>query len=149
MAGIVEFMLKVTVFASFEIAPPEHVVVAVLGVIVTPAGSVSPKSAFNVATEGFALLKVIVSVELPPALIMSGLKAFPIVGGIGMIGGRHVEAVTTLESRVTAPFRARALPNKLALVLRVMLVRARILPRKVVVVPSVAELPICQKTLQA
>ena len=60
---------------------------------------------------------------------------------------------TTLEmllvSSVTAPFRANALPSViLAPVFRVMLWSARIFPRKSVVVPRVAELPISQKTLQ-
>lgn len=36
-----------------------------------------------------------------------------------------------------------------AAVLRVIEVRAKMLPLKVVFVPKVAELPICQKTLQA
>src|SRR4051812_46874846 len=49
---------------------------------------------------------------------------------------------------VTAPFRARARPANVAPVLMVMLVRARMLPTNVVVAPSVAELPTCQKTLQ-
>ncbi len=58
-------------------------------------------------------------------------------------------ASTLLVSSVTAPFRASARPPvTLALVFKVMLVSARMLPRKVVVVPTIAELPTCQKTLQ-
>lgn len=68
------------------------------------------------------------------------------------VGGSEtaqVVLVMVLVSRVTAPLRARALPGIMpALVFRVMLVRARIFPWNAVVVPSVAELPICQKTLQ-
>ncbi len=49
---------------------------------------------------------------------------------------------TTFESRVTAPLRASARPQSMvAPVFNVMLVSARILPAKEVVVPSVAELP--------
>jgi hypothetical protein len=55
---------------------------------------------------------------------------------------------TTFVSIVTAPFRARALPEMLARVVSVMLVRARMFPANVVSVPSVAELPTCQNTLQ-
>lgn len=53
-------------------------------------------------------------------------------------------------SVVTEPFRANALPEeRLALVFKVMLVSARIFPWNDVVEPIVAELPICQNTLQA
>jgi hypothetical protein len=60
----------------------------------------------------------------------------------------HGEAVTELESSVTAPLAANALPSTTACVASVMLVRARMLPAKAVEVPSVAELPFCQKTWQ-
>jgi hypothetical protein len=50
---------------------------------------------------------------------------------------------------VTAPFRAKALPDTLVPVFRVMLARARMLPEKSVDVPSVAELPICQNARQS
>ena len=52
-------------------------------------------------------------------------------------------------SSVTAPFRASTRPSTVAPVVTVMLVSARIVPRKLEPVPSVAELPTCQKTLQA
>ena len=51
-----------------------------------------------------------------------------------------------LVSSVTAPFLASALPMMPAPVFKVMLVRAIRLPMNDVVVPSVAELPICQAT---
>ena len=54
-----------------------------------------------------------------------------------------------LSSMVTAPFRARALPDRLAPVPRLMLVSATMFPLKAVPVPSVAELPTCQYTLRA
>ena len=55
-----------------------------------------------------------------------------------------------LVSIVTAPFLAKALPETMsAPVVRVMLASARIFPWNEVVVPSVAELPTCQNTLQA
>ena len=52
-----------------------------------------------------------------------------------------------LLSSVTAPLRASSLPSTVAPVFSVIDVRARIVPLKFVVVPSVAELPTCQKTL--
>src|SRR5579872_6478487 len=59
----------------------------------------------------------------------------------------HV-AVTVLVSSVTAPLRASARPSRLAPVVIVMLVNARMFPPNAVAVPMVAELPTCQKTLQ-
>ena len=50
-------------------------------------------------------------------------------------------------SSVTAPFSARARPSTVTPWVTVMLVRARIVPANVEPVPSVAELPTCQKTL--
>ena len=60
----------------------------------------------------------------------------------------QIGPVMVLLSNVTEPVCARARPFKLAPVVRVMLVSARIFPTNVVVVPSVAELPTCQNTLQ-
>jgi len=59
----------------------------------------------------------------------------------------HPAAPMVLVSIVTAPFRASARPDTLAPVVKLMLVSARMFPTKVVVVPTVAELPTCQKTL--
>ena len=56
------------------------------------------------------------------------------------------QMATVLEASVTAPLRARARPLKVVPVFMVMLESARMLPTNVVPVPSVAELPICQKT---
>ncbi len=53
--------------------------------------------------------------------------------------GAQLLEVILLLSRVTAPLRASALPSRLA---------ARMLPTKEVEVPTVAELPTCQNTLQ-
>src|ERR1019366_7004540 len=62
---------------------------------------------------------------------------------------RQVGTVIVLESNVTAPLRARTLPWTVAPVFSVAEVSARIVPTKLLVVPSVAELPTCQKTLHA
>src|SRR4029077_10473549 len=56
--------------------------------------------------------------------------------------------VTILVSKVTAPLRASARPFSVAPVLRVTSVSARMLPLKVELVPSTAELPTCQKMLR-
>jgi len=60
----------------------------------------------------------------------------------------QVEKLMWLASRVTAPFLASVLPVIVVPVVTVMLVRARMFPLNFVFVPRVAELPICQKTLQ-
>ena len=52
-------------------------------------------------------------------------------------------------SNVTAPFRASALPSKFTPVVIVIDVSAMMFPANTEFVPSVAELPTCQKTLQA
>jgi hypothetical protein len=57
--------------------------------------------------------------------------------------------VISFVSIVTAPFRARARPSIWTPVVTVTDVSARIEPANVEYVPSVAELPICQKTLHA
>ena len=59
-----------------------------------------------------------------------------------------MQKVTWLLSSVTAPLRARALPDKLAPVVRVMLVSATMLPGREEPVPKVAELLTCQNTPQ-
>jgi hypothetical protein len=53
------------------------------------------------------------------------------------------------SSSVTDPLRASARPWMVSPVCTVIDVRARMLPTKVEFVPSVAELPTCQKTWQA
>jgi len=140
--------VRVTVEPLAETAPPTQVVLA-LSETNTPLGNVSVNGAVSVAAATSALLKVMVRVELPPALMVAGLKALLSVGGTGVPAVTpHAAMETVLVSSVTAPVCARSLPAMVAPVLRVMLVSAKIFPTKAVVVPSVAELPTCQKTLQ-
>ena len=54
-----------------------------------------------------------------------------------------------LVSNVIAPLSANTLPSTVALVVRVIDVKARMFPTKAEDVPIVAELPTCQNTLQA
>ncbi len=70
-----------------------------------------------------------------------------VFAGGGGVNAAQVSVLTLFESIVTAPFRARVRPDTVAPVFKVMLVSARMLPEKAVVVPSVAELPICQNAL--
>lgn len=111
----------------------------------TPLGNVSVSGVPRLAALPSGLVKVIVRVETPPAVMLFELKVLLSVGGIIVVPLQE-ETATVFESSVTAPFCASALPERIAFVSRVMLVRARIFPTKVVPTPRVAELPTCQKT---
>jgi hypothetical protein len=79
-AGIVP-TVNVTVEVVVVIDPPTQVVLGVgVAVTTTPVGIVSTSAAVNTAAVGPALLNVMIKVELPPALIVAGMKALPIVG---------------------------------------------------------------------
>ena len=60
----------------------------------------------------------------------------------------HAEDRKMLVSRVTEPLRASARPSTVAPVFSVIEVSAKMVPTNVVRTSRVAELPICQKTLQ-
>lgn len=124
------------------ITPPPHVLEAFgTAAITTPGGNESVSGAVKVVAVLLGLPKVIVSVEIPPAFIVGGLNALLSVGV-------QNAAETALVSIVTAPVRAKALPDKVVLVVKVMLASARMSPTNAVAVPRVAELPTCQNALQ-
>jgi hypothetical protein len=130
--------------------PPHVSMTFGVAAITTPVGRLSTRGAVKAAAVALALSKVMIRVEVPPAIMVAGLKDLPTVGGMGVKGGGAQAAMdTALESIVTAPFRARALPDIVALVVRVMLASARMFPMNAVPVPSVAELPTCQKSLHS
>jgi hypothetical protein len=81
----------------------------------------------------------------------SGVDVSVAIGVVGVfVGAAKVQSIEMLlVSIVTAPLRAIARPIRLAPVVSVLLVSASILPANAVPVPSVAELPICQKTLHS
>ena len=73
--------------------------------------------------------------------------------GAGVPGGgggppRPAGVLIVLLNNVTAPFRAKALPFRTAPVPSEMDESARIFPEKEALVPTVAELPTCQKTFE-
>jgi hypothetical protein len=86
------------------------------------------------------------------AVCVAAMAVCVAAGGVGVsvdpANASHTAKETLLVSNVTAPFRANTLPDMLTPVFTVILASARIFPLKVVVVPSVAELPTCQNTLQ-
>jgi len=148
LAGILPPVRVTVELPAVAVSVPPQVVVPVPETS-EPLGNVSMSGEFRLAAVVFGLSKVIVRVEVPPAAMVAGLKALLSVGGIGVpVVPPHAEMETWLESIVTEPFCARSLPSTVAHVMRVMLVSAKIFPTKLVVEPSVAELPTCQKTLQ-
>lgn len=72
-----------------------------------------------------------------------------LVSVVDVLALAQVGLVIVFLSRVTAALRANALPCRVALVLSPIDVRAIIVPMKLELVPSVAELVTCQNTLQA
>ena len=93
----IEPPVKVTVEPP-EVAegvPPQVLATFGVGAITTPVGNVSTSGAVRLATVASELLKVIVRVETPPAVIVSGVNDLPSVGGITVTGGLTVKVVTT------------------------------------------------------
>ena len=94
-------------------------------------------------------------VFVPPPSFTTVLTTLIVAGGGTHANPPPVDATvhgglaTVLVIRVTAPFRANNLPLTLALAWSEMLSNARIFPLKIELVFNVAELPTCQKTLQA
>jgi hypothetical protein len=89
---------------------------------------------------------------MPPAGTVGVGKTAVVVGAIVVVVVGvvvQVELVMVLVSRVTSPLRASSRPSMVTPVVAAIDVRARMVPTKVELVPSVAELPTCQNTLQA
>jgi hypothetical protein len=89
---------------------------------------------------------VVLVVDPPPLVVLvvdppTVVVVVPVVLQLGKL--------MVLSSRVTAPVRASTLPVTVLPVSTVADANARMLPTKVVLVPKVAELPTCQKTLHA
>ena len=85
-----------------------------------------------------------VGVGVGPVGVTVGPVGGAVVGGAAQLG-----TVIVSLSRVTAPVWASARPVTVSFVVTVIDARARIVPLKLELVPSVAELPTCQNTLQA
>jgi hypothetical protein len=88
-----------------------------------------------------AVDEVVVEVEVGDVDVVA-VVAVVVVVVVGQFG-----AMMLLSSRLTWPLRASTRPATVDCVCTVASVSARMLPTNVVSVPSVAELPTCQKTL--
>jgi hypothetical protein len=168
-AASVEGGVSFGVAGRFAVEPALGEVVAVepgLGVAVEPGLGVAVEPALGevVAVEPGASVAVepalgeavgvgdALGLELDLALgdavgLAVGLAVGVGVGGGGM-GVEHVDFVMVLVSSVTAPLRASVRPSTVTPVVTVIELNARMVPRKMELVPRVAELPTCQKTLQ-
>jgi hypothetical protein len=122
------------------------------GVAVAPDVGEAPAVAVA-APPGVAVAAPVgVAVAPPDGAPVGVAVGVAVAVAVGTAVGRPVTQPadpTEFVSIVTAPLRASARPATDAPVFRVMLVRARMLPTRWLVVPRVAELPTCQKTLQS
>jgi hypothetical protein len=137
-------------FSSFvpEVPPPPvagnpdgttSVVVVVAGAVVVVDLTVV------VVVAGTVVLVGLVVVVVGLAVVVVVVAVVVVVGADAL----HVGTVIVFESKVTAPFRASSRPVTVAPVSSVIDVNARVVPARLVFVPSVSELPTTQKTLQA
>ena len=98
-------------------------------------------------------LAVVVAVPVGAAVVVAVPVGLALVGDadglLPVLGGQAAGTLMVSSLRVTSPFRASARPSMVTAPGIVIEVRARMVPWKGVPVLSVAELPTCQKTLQA
>lgn len=124
-------------------------VVVVRGEEFVPPGVVGAARRGAIGTTAFA--PVLVAPGVPaPVVVPTGLLPAVFDALVGeTIGLEQLGLLIVLSSRVTAPVRASKRPEMDAPVLAVTEASAMMLPTKRELVPSVAELPTCQKTLHA
>ncbi len=94
---------------------------------------------------------VVVVVTGVVVVVVTGVVVVVVTGVVVVVvvAVEQVGTATWLSSSVTAPVWAKTRPLTVAPVSKVAVVSARIVPANDVDVPSVAEDPTCQKTLQA
>ncbi len=109
------------------------------------------KTTVVVANTVGVLVAVVVTTGLVVAVVVVATVGVAITTGVttGGTAATHTGFVTVLESTVTAPLRASTRPSTFAPVVIVVDVKETMVPLKIEFVPSVAELPTCQMTLQA
>lgn len=113
-------------------------------VVAEPVGPVAEPVA-EVVAELVGVMDVVGGVLVAdPVGGVEPVEEVELVGEVEQVG-----TVIWLLSSVTAPLRARSRPESVVPVCAVIDVWARMVPSNVVPVPRVAELPTCQKTLQA
>jgi hypothetical protein len=131
----------IVVAATVVLAAPAAVVVVVAATAVVV---VAPASVVVVAPGTVVVVAPGTVVVVAPDAVVVVARAVVVV-----VAAVQVGIVMVLLSRVTAPLRASKRPVTVAPVVAVIDVNARTLPIRWEFVPSVAELPTCQKTLHA
>jgi hypothetical protein len=127
---------------------------AVVVVVACLSGAVVVVVLLGVVVVVVVLFGVVVVVVLLGAVVvvvvLFGVVVVVVAGAAVVVVGAVAQAgaVMVSLSRVTAPLRASTRPVTETPVVTVIDVRATIVPRNIEPVPSVAELPICQKTWQ-
>jgi hypothetical protein len=91
----------------------------------------------------------VVDVVVPTRVVVVVVAVVAAVVVVVVPDTAQVGTLIVFVSMVTAPPRAKARPSTFAPVSSVIDVVAMIVPTKLDVVPNVAELPTCQKTLHA
>jgi len=137
----------VVVAPGVVVVAPGVVVVVAPGVVVVDPGVVVVVDPGVVVVVAPGVVVVVVVVGVDPGVVVvvaPGVVVVVVVVGVAA----HVGFVMVSVSNVTAPLLASTRPSTVTPVVTVMEVRARMVPRKLELVPSVAELPTCQKTLQ-
>jgi len=120
--------------------------VVVVGLTVVVVGLAVVVVGLAVVVVGLAVVVVgLTVVVVGLTVVVVGLAVVVVVGADTL----QVGTVIVFESKVTAPFWASSRPATVAPVSSVIDVNARVVPTKLVFVPSVSELPTTQKTLQA
>jgi hypothetical protein len=113
--------------------------------IVDPGASVVVVPGF---VTGFLVVVVVVGCVVV-VVPVDEVVVVPVDEVVVVVAAEQIGALIVLSSSVTAPVCANTRPFTLAPVVNVADVNASIVPTNEVVVPSVAELPTCQKTLHA
>jgi hypothetical protein len=125
--------------------------VVVVGLTVVVVGLTVVAVDLTVVAVGLTVVAVdltVVAVDL--TVVVVDLTVVVVGAAVVVVAdARHVGTVIVLASMVTAPFRASSRPTTVAPVSSVIDVNARVVPTRLVLVPSVSELPTTQKTLQA
>ena len=124
-------------------------VVEVTGLVVEVTGLVVVVTGLVVVVTGTVVVVTGTVVVVTGTVVVVTGTVVLVTGTVVVVTVAHPWLVIVLLSRVTAPFRARRRPSTIAPVVAVMEVNARMVPTNDEWVPSVAELPTCQKTLQA
>ena len=85
--------------------PPQVLLAPVVLATARPLGKASVSEVTLAGLLGSGLVNVMVRVELPPALMVAGLKALLTVGGMGVTGEvAHTERATWLDPASPRPF---------------------------------------------